>query len=406
MIFRGSATLQAVEVLKQIRRLGGPASIALVIGLAACVSSVGDPSDAPAPPSATAQVTPGSAPPPTGTTSPAASPSTEPTVTPTPVAPDEADFRLSLEAPREQWAAQPLEIEAWMVYTGPYREVTVWGPEGGLAALSLERTTDEFHVGGRASEQCAPYTFSRNEPQEIGLVKSAVWEAGDQNAAFYEAYLADPELHLPAGSWRITADAIFLPERSYACGWSAWLEHLYPERAVHVQSSALTRMTPVQPIATPAQGCSGDFTQPDGKRLETVVLDNSMSLRVTMVTGWWWRNRTGSGDVDYGVYEIDLPDRPLDGPRGGTVEVVAESGYQIVDATATLFGARRFVTDRHGLVDEGPVLEHPATRFNEDGNPEVTLPNAPGSWVIRLDVVWMSPCLGGNGEVHFRVETR
>jgi hypothetical protein len=37
------------------------------------------------------------------------------------------------------------------------------------------------------------------------FVKTAVYSEGDPHAAWIEAYAADPELRLPAGTWRLTA---------------------------------------------------------------------------------------------------------------------------------------------------------------------------------------------------------
>jgi hypothetical protein len=38
------------------------------------------------------------------------------------------------------------------------------------------------------------------------LTKSGSWNGDDPDAAFIQEFVRDPQLHLPAGRWRITAD--------------------------------------------------------------------------------------------------------------------------------------------------------------------------------------------------------
>jgi hypothetical protein len=46
-------------------------------------------------------------------------------------------------------------------------------------------------------------------PLSSRLTKSGGFTAEDPDAAFYQAFFADPVVRLPAGEWRITAVASF-----------------------------------------------------------------------------------------------------------------------------------------------------------------------------------------------------
>jgi hypothetical protein len=50
-----------------------------------------------------------------------------------------------------------------------------------------------------------PTAFTKGEPARYDFVKSGGWSADDENADFYEAFFADPELILPAGEYEVSA---------------------------------------------------------------------------------------------------------------------------------------------------------------------------------------------------------
>ncbi len=56
---------------------------------------------------------------------------------------------------------------------------------------------------------CGHFTLEAKSPMTSAITKSAGWDAEDPNAAFYQAFIDDPEVHLPRGTWDISAVASF-----------------------------------------------------------------------------------------------------------------------------------------------------------------------------------------------------
>ncbi len=138
--------------------------------------------------------------------------------TPTPVVASARDgpFSLELRAPYPRWrAGQPIDVSIRLAYDGPGSEVTVHGSGSGLVLPSLRQLDGRLNMGAVGQADCVPYTLQRGQ-NEIDFAHSIAFPGDDPDAAIYEAYSADPLLHLPAGTWRITAMAGFNEEQG--CG--------------------------------------------------------------------------------------------------------------------------------------------------------------------------------------------
>lgn len=120
----------------------------------------------------------------------------------------DAGFRLTLESSGRTFVdGQPIEVRATLVYEGDAPEATVWGSGDGPVFFSLSQVDGPIVIGSAASDDCTNRVFARGVPVPFPFVKSGGFSNDDPNAAFYRAFFADPQLRLPAGTWRIVGQA-------------------------------------------------------------------------------------------------------------------------------------------------------------------------------------------------------
>jgi hypothetical protein len=120
------------------------------------------------------------------------------------------DYQLTVTSPRATWGTdEAIEVEATLKYLGAEQEVTLRGPGSGLIGFSLEELTGDRIMGAAFNADCAPHTISPSEPISTPFIKSGGYSPDEPDAAFWEAFFADPELRLPAGEWEIIAGAAF-----------------------------------------------------------------------------------------------------------------------------------------------------------------------------------------------------
>lgn len=117
-------------------------------------------------------------------------------------------FRLVLRVGSDVYdAGAPIDVGATLTWTGPADRATVWGSGSGVVSFVLQQLDGPLAVGGLMTADCGPHEFERLVPVPIPFTKSGGFSADDPNAGFYRAFLADPVLRLPAGTWRIGATA-------------------------------------------------------------------------------------------------------------------------------------------------------------------------------------------------------
>ncbi len=64
-------------------------------------------------------------------------------------------------------------------------------------------------MDGAVDDVCRQTVVRRDEPISIPYTKSAAWTPDDPNAAFYQEWMNEPQLHLPAGTWTVVAEGQF-----------------------------------------------------------------------------------------------------------------------------------------------------------------------------------------------------
>jgi hypothetical protein len=125
-------------------------------------------------------------------------------------------FGLVFELPRTTWTTRDaIEGQAALLLLGDGR--TVIGASGaGPIAFSIVEVGGTRTMDAASTADCATHVLSAAEPITSRITKSGGWSQDDPNAAFYEAFFADPTLHLPPGTWDITALATFIEGRGCA----------------------------------------------------------------------------------------------------------------------------------------------------------------------------------------------
>jgi hypothetical protein len=137
---------------------------------------------------------------------PGPSPSTEPVTASVTV----GDYRLTITSPKGTWTTdEAIQVEATLEYLGNAAEETLRGSGSGLIGFGLEELTGDLTMGAAFTTDCAQHPISAEAPIVAPFQKSGGYSADDPDAAFWEAFFADPELHLGAGEWQISAGATF-----------------------------------------------------------------------------------------------------------------------------------------------------------------------------------------------------
>jgi hypothetical protein len=97
-------------------------------------------------------------------------------------------------------------VSAELSYVGP-GTVTVSGPgPGPHVKFAVVELTGNREMQPLWLLACQYWTMTR-VPLAVAFAKSGGWSPEEPDAAFYEAYLDDPEFRLPSGVWQVSAIA-------------------------------------------------------------------------------------------------------------------------------------------------------------------------------------------------------
>jgi hypothetical protein len=145
-----------------------------------------------------------------GAVPPPATPTAAPVQQPIQAAAADAEFQLVLKADGARHAAgAPITMTTELHYIGARPQLQLAGSGSGLVDVSLKQLDGPLAMDAGGSDVCAGYAIGPGAPIVNRYAKSGGWDPGDPNAAFYEAFFADPLLRLPHGRWRATARAAF-----------------------------------------------------------------------------------------------------------------------------------------------------------------------------------------------------
>jgi len=128
---------------------------------------------------------------------------------------EQAGFVLEVHLPSTAFTIEDtIPLETTLTWTGPKAKTTVWGSGSGLVTfLYGELGGAGRSMGGVMTADCHAYDLQRNVPLVVPPGKGWSTVGEDPNLAFYQAWAADPVLHLPSGTWRIVvaSDGLLAP---------------------------------------------------------------------------------------------------------------------------------------------------------------------------------------------------
>lgn len=128
------------------------------------------------------------------------------------VATGQEGLRLTLTLDRDQVPAnEAIPVHATVEYVGPGDSLVFDAPGWGYVTLALREQYGTRNQEASFNLDCADHVIRKGEVQQVPLSKSVSWSSEAPDAAFWEAYAHDPELHLPPGQWFIDAVAWYAP---------------------------------------------------------------------------------------------------------------------------------------------------------------------------------------------------
>ncbi len=122
-------------------------------------------------------------------------------------------FELVLALPGSTFSTDQAVTGQAVLSVADGKEAMIAGPGAGPLAFSFREVggTRQMEAGYRPS--CRMFTIESGAPITSDLTKSGGWPANDPNASFYQSFFADPDIHLPSGTWDISARAWFSENR-------------------------------------------------------------------------------------------------------------------------------------------------------------------------------------------------
>jgi hypothetical protein len=116
-------------------------------------------------------------------------------------------FQLTFDLPRTTFrAGETIEGRATLGVVGG--APVAFGSSGsGPFVFDFAEIGGQRHVGGLMTADCASYRLEPGHSMASEIRKSGGYSNDDPEAAFTRDFLHDPRVSLPAGDWRITAEA-------------------------------------------------------------------------------------------------------------------------------------------------------------------------------------------------------
>ena len=120
----------------------------------------------------------------------------------------QGNYKLELVLPRLTWnVGDPISGTAILSLTDSQPTKVTGAAE--LIAFAFDEVGGIRHVGVGWDQSCVQYPLDPATPASVALYKSGAFQGNEPDADFLRTFFADPEIHLPAGTWDITAIASF-----------------------------------------------------------------------------------------------------------------------------------------------------------------------------------------------------
>jgi hypothetical protein len=117
-------------------------------------------------------------------------------------------FKLELALPKVEWKSdEPLSGTATLSYGGP-NPTKIYG-SGGLIGFRFTQIDGSHKVEPVSTADCRRYEIDPATPINAPLSKSGATSPEDPDFDFLQTFLTAPDVHLPAGTWDVTALANF-----------------------------------------------------------------------------------------------------------------------------------------------------------------------------------------------------
>ena len=118
-------------------------------------------------------------------------------------------FQLTFELPSATWkTADSITGLATLALTAGDR-ADLTGAGGGLLAFEFAEVGGDRHTQPIWDAACAQHPLSAGKPMTSGIVKSGAYQGDAPPGDFNRQFITDPLVRLPAGTWDITAIAMF-----------------------------------------------------------------------------------------------------------------------------------------------------------------------------------------------------
>ncbi len=120
----------------------------------------------------------------------------------------DGDYRLEFVMPRLAWkTGDPISGKTDLELTTSLGR-TVSGA-GQLIVFAFSEVGGTRHFGPLSTLDCEPFVLDPASPLGVSLYKQGAIDASGSDGDFQRAFVADPDIHLPAGTWDISAIANF-----------------------------------------------------------------------------------------------------------------------------------------------------------------------------------------------------
>ncbi len=115
-------------------------------------------------------------------------------------------FSLTMTVERTQYRVdEPIDAVATFAYAGPKAWEELSGSGSGPILFGIEQSDGPIDNGFWQHDDCKRHVLERDGPLVQGFQKGAAFGASDPMADFWRDYVAEPDLRLPAGHYRLTA---------------------------------------------------------------------------------------------------------------------------------------------------------------------------------------------------------